>query len=69
MLNFPLVAGGFGAWSPWYECSVSCGGGVKNRIRHCNRPVPSNGGADCAGEKNQTVPCNGMACPGLNCFK
>ena len=61
-----LVDGGFGEWGDWDECSVSCGGGSKSRTRACNNPVPSNGGADCSGERKQTQQCNEMACPGRN---
>ncbi|GFR67360.1 caspase-8 [Elysia marginata] len=41
------VDGGFGDWTDWTECSVTCGGGVRSRQRFCNNPAPQYGGAQC----------------------
>ncbi|KAH3799125.1 hypothetical protein DPMN_152728 [Dreissena polymorpha] len=49
------------AWSAWFEtpCSVTCGTGSKNRLRHC-----STGHADCTGSHQETVPCTQNPCSG-----
>jgi hypothetical protein len=47
-----------GGWSQWSSCNVTCGGGTQTR--DCNNPVPSNGGAQCAGASTQA--CNTQAC-------
>ena len=55
--------GKWSTWTPWSECSVSCGNGTRHSSRICYSPV--NGGADCVGDKMQTENCsNGIVCPG-----
>ncbi|XP_065671429.1 uncharacterized protein LOC100203937 isoform X14 [Hydra vulgaris] len=39
-------------WSSWSSCSVSCGGGTKNRTRMCLDPVKS-----CAGNTTDITDC------------
>lgn len=58
-----LVNGGWGPWSPWDTCSATCGGGVQNRKRLCNSPLPKYGGKDCVGDGTATQLCNKQACP------
>lgn len=58
-----LVNGGWGPWSPWDTCSVTCGGGVQNRKRLCNSPPPKFGGKECVGDETSTQLCNKQACP------
>jgi len=61
------VDGNWGLWQPWGECSSSCGGGQRTRVRLCNSPSPSNGGRPCPGDSSQLSRCNTQACPGKAC--
>ncbi|XP_061153333.1 hemicentin-1 isoform X4 [Syngnathus typhle] len=56
--------GNWGLWQSWGECSASCGGGQRTRVRLCNNPSPSNGGRSCPGDSSQLSRCNLEACPG-----
>ncbi|KAM7409728.1 hypothetical protein PAMA_001291 [Pampus argenteus] len=58
------VDGNWGSWQPWGECSASCGGGERTRVRLCNSPSPGNGGRPCPGDSSQLSRCNSQACPG-----
>ncbi|KAM4548643.1 hemicentin-1 isoform 1-T1 [Odontesthes bonariensis] len=58
------VDGNWGLWQPWGECSSSCGGGQRTRVRLCNSPSSSNGGQPCPGDSSQLSRCNTQACPG-----
>ncbi|XP_035509461.1 hemicentin-1 [Morone saxatilis] len=58
------VDGNWGSWQPWGECSASCGGGERTRVRLCNSPSPSNAGRPCPGDSSQLSRCNSQACPG-----
>ncbi|XP_052808900.1 coadhesin-like [Mya arenaria] len=44
------------AWSHWYEgeCSVTCGDGTRDRLRHCS----TGRDVDCLGNAAQTVNCS-----------
>lgn len=55
--------GNWNQWNEWSVCSVSCGGGIKKRIRLCNDPPPDKDGKTCIGERIQTVNCGITACP------
>lgn len=55
------VDGVFGNWSRWYECSVSCGGGIQWRNRSCIGPFY--GGDDCSGSYKDSSTCNTHPCP------
>uniref|UniRef100_A0A672JD47 Uncharacterized protein n=1 Tax=Salarias fasciatus TaxID=181472 RepID=A0A672JD47_SALFA len=61
------VDGNWGPWQIWGECSTSCGGGERTRVRLCNSPSPSNGGRLCPGDSTQLSRCNTQACPGKTC--
>ncbi|KAM3875993.1 hemicentin-1 [Diretmus argenteus] len=58
------VDGNWGSWQTWGECSASCGGGERTRVRLCHSPSPSNGGRLCPGDSTQLSRCNTQACPG-----
>ncbi|XP_059142334.1 uncharacterized protein LOC131929966 [Physella acuta] len=57
------VNGQFGHWSPWSECSASCGGGVSSRSRACDNPPPKNGGLPCTHSlARESRTCNEQTC-------
>ncbi|XP_031715320.1 hemicentin-1 isoform X1 [Anarrhichthys ocellatus] len=58
------VDGNWGSWQQWGECSASCGGGERTRVRFCNYPSSSNGGRPCPGDSSQLSRCNSPTCPG-----
>ena len=58
-----LVNGGWGAWSNWETCPVSCGGGDQGRTRLCDNPAPQHGGDDCTGSASESQRCNENPCP------
>ncbi|XP_073513574.1 A disintegrin and metalloproteinase with thrombospondin motifs 8 isoform X1 [Phyllobates terribilis] len=57
------VDGNWGGWSPWGECSRSCGGGVRFSYRECNDPQPHNGGKYCHGLRAKYESCSTQDCP------
>ena len=66
LLEFFQVNGGWGEWSSWPECPVSCGGGTQGRTRVCDNPVPEFGGEDCTVDGStdmETQACNEIPCP------
>ena len=54
---FVVVNGGWSDFGEWSECSVTCGGGIKERTRTCTNPPPSNGGACCVGDNVEAKSC------------
>ena len=59
-----LVDGQWGNWGVYETCSKSCGSGTKIRTRHCDDPLPSNGGQSCVGDAHNEMTCNTDTCPG-----
>ncbi|CAI5789335.1 SCO-spondin [Podarcis lilfordi] len=59
--------GGWGAWSPWTDCTASCGGGMRSRARACDTPAPQGGGDYCEGVPTQVEGCSLNPCPGVDC--
>ncbi|NXU50379.1 HMCN1 protein, partial [Turnix velox] len=57
------VDGKWAAWSSWSTCSVSCGGGSRQRTRLCSDPAPQFGGHKCEGNDMQMDFCNSDPCP------
>ncbi|XP_066933093.1 uncharacterized protein [Clytia hemisphaerica] len=68
----PIIAqqvdGGYGPWSEWTPCEVTCGDGLQYRERGCNEPSPSNSGLDCEhlGPASETKPCRLRSCRGID---
>ena len=62
LLLFTPVDGGWGEWSGFGECTVSCGGGIRTRTRNCDDPPNSNGGLECVGDKINFENCNQHSC-------
>ena len=58
------VNGGWGNWTYISECSLSCGGGIRYRLRMCDSPSPRFGGKWCSGNDTEMLSCNTEACPG-----
>uniref|UniRef100_A0A8C3J6R6 Hemicentin-1 n=1 Tax=Calidris pygmaea TaxID=425635 RepID=A0A8C3J6R6_9CHAR len=57
------VDGKWATWSSWSACTVSCGGGSRQRTRHCSDPAPQSGGRKCEGNDIQIDFCNSDPCP------
>ncbi|NXF12445.1 HMCN1 protein, partial [Smithornis capensis] len=57
------VDGKWAMWSSWSACSVSCGGGSRQRSRLCSDPAPQFGGHKCEGSDIQMDFCNNDPCP------
>ncbi|CAJ0590033.1 unnamed protein product [Cylicocyclus nassatus] len=47
----------WGIWGPWTSCSVTCGGGLRTRVRGCY-----GGNRLCTGSSLQTQYCNSQQC-------
>ncbi|XP_070073082.1 A disintegrin and metalloproteinase with thrombospondin motifs 15 isoform X2 [Drosophila takahashii] len=57
------VNGGWGPWTPFTPCSLTCGGGVQESWRECSHPAPKNGGKYCTGSRKKYRSCNTHPCP------
>nr|XP_014344645.1 PREDICTED: hemicentin-1 [Latimeria chalumnae] len=57
------VDGKWTSWVSWTACSVSCGGGTRQRTRTCSNPAPQYGGHQCEGNDVQIDFCNIDPCP------
>ncbi|XP_060069782.1 hemicentin-1-like [Ylistrum balloti] len=54
--------GGWGEWSGWRPCSVTCGVGSQERTRRCDSPSPAYRGQPCSGEALDRRPCTARTC-------
>ncbi|XP_013879264.1 SCO-spondin isoform X2 [Austrofundulus limnaeus] len=57
------VDGRWSVWTPWSQCSVSCGTGLRSRYRFCSNPQRSGSGLPCFGPHRDdqvciTTPCD-----------
>ncbi|XP_026129347.1 thrombospondin type-1 domain-containing protein 1 isoform X2 [Carassius auratus] len=50
----------WGPWQPWSGCSVTCGEGVRERVRECL--LPSSGGMQCTGMVREQSHCSLEGC-------
>jgi len=57
--------GGWGQWYPWQGCDVTCGNGIRVRLRTCTNPKPANGGQYCPDEPMESAICILSACAGI----
>lgn len=55
--------GKWSSWVSWGACSVSCGGGTRQRTRLCANPAPKHGGRQCEGNDVHIDFCNTEPCP------
>ncbi|XP_029450146.1 thrombospondin-2 [Rhinatrema bivittatum] len=62
------INGKWGPWSPWSTCTVTCGGGMRERSRLCNSPKPQHGGRKCTGDMKEIGICNKQDCPIDGCL-
>ncbi|OCT77930.1 thrombospondin-2 [Xenopus laevis] len=62
------INGKWGPWSPWSSCTVTCGGGLRERSRLCNNPKPQYGGKKCGGDPKEKEMCNKQDCPIDGCL-
>ena len=51
----------WGEWEDWGECSVTCGGGEKTRLRIVVKEA-MNGGPECEGSTSHTTSCGSDPC-------
>ncbi|XP_075038771.1 hemicentin-1 [Mixophyes fleayi] len=57
------VDGKWSTWGGWTTCSLSCGGGLRQRSRECSNPAPQYGGHKCEGKEFENELCNDDLCP------
>lgn len=61
---YPPVKGSWSCWTPWSQCSATCGGGHYQRTRTCTNPAPSSGEDICIGLHTEEALCNTHPCEG-----
>ena len=61
------IDGGWSSWSSWSRCSAHCDGGIQERHRECNDPVPNANGHHCTGNNFEWRMCNRQNCDGEFC--
>lgn len=63
-LTGKTVNGQWSHWGGWSDCSVTCGGGFRQRQRYCVDPAPDPDGKICTGDNVQNGTCSVNTCPG-----
>uniref|UniRef100_A0A3B4XYZ2 SCO-spondin n=1 Tax=Seriola lalandi dorsalis TaxID=1841481 RepID=A0A3B4XYZ2_SERLL len=58
------VDGQWSQWTPWGQCSVSCGAGLQSRYRFCSSPHRSGSGLPCLGPHREDQVCISTPCDG-----
>lgn len=53
--------GAWKLWTEWNLCSVTCGGGLRNRSRECDEAKFN--GTDCVGPADESQICQTDPCP------
>ena len=61
--NYFIVDGGWGSWTAWSTCNVTCDSGTQMRTRICDNPTPVGAGLDCNGSDSESMDCNEPSCP------
>uniref|UniRef100_A0A3Q2CH68 SCO-spondin n=1 Tax=Cyprinodon variegatus TaxID=28743 RepID=A0A3Q2CH68_CYPVA len=56
------VDGHWSNWTPWGQCSVSCGAGLQSRYRFCSSPQQSGSGLPCLGSRREDRVCISSPC-------
>lgn len=56
--------GNWTKWSEWDNCTQSCGGGFRSRVRNCSDPEQRFEGENCLGNSTEGDICNDHYCPG-----
>ena len=57
---------GWSEWTPWTQCSASCGGGERARQRDCLLDTVVKAGSNkfgCVGDSDEVDSCNDQPCP------
>uniref|UniRef100_A0A3Q3F4P0 SCO-spondin n=1 Tax=Labrus bergylta TaxID=56723 RepID=A0A3Q3F4P0_9LABR len=58
----PVFDGHWSTWTPWGQCSVSCGAGLQSRYRFCSSPQRSGSGLPCVGAHREDQVCVNTPC-------
>ena len=59
-VNIVTDPGYFSEWAKWEPCTVTCGGGQRQRTRSCVLPDPTSD--PCVGLTDETETCNAWDC-------
>uniref|UniRef100_A0A8C4ZJ04 SCO-spondin n=1 Tax=Gadus morhua TaxID=8049 RepID=A0A8C4ZJ04_GADMO len=60
--DWTFMDGQWSLWTPWGQCSVSCGAGLQSRYRFCSAPPRSGSGLPCLGDHRKDQACVGPPC-------